>query len=75
LCAQRPAQPGAGDGAVVAEHLQGEQPVVQRRAGAAAGEQGRGAASSRMKSASWPGSSAPTRSAMPITRAPPAVAR
>ena len=37
------AQIGGGDGAVVAEHLQGEQPVVQRRAGAAAGEQGRGA--------------------------------
>src|SRR5688572_14606138 len=35
------AEPGAGDGAVVAEHLEGEQAVVQRRAGAAAGEQGR----------------------------------
>src|SRR5207237_6687127 len=32
---------GGGDGAVVAEDLQSEQSVVQRRAGGAAGEQGR----------------------------------
>jgi hypothetical protein len=35
-------QIGCGDGAVVAQDLQGEQPVVQRGAGAAAGEDGRG---------------------------------
>ena len=36
------AEPCPGDGAVVAQHLQREQAVVQRRAGGAAGEQGRG---------------------------------
>lgn len=36
------AQIGGGNGAIVAQYLQGEQPVVQRGAGAAAGEQRRG---------------------------------